>query len=166
MGQSKEMFMDERAEAAPSPIEVINRIAMLAESGEVANLEAYAKLKRISEALEAALETVKKGAYNELEKYIDRLVINHSKAYSKGIVHINTIEGFWSQVKNGIRGSYKVISKKYLPLYLVEFEWKWNNRNYRGDEFEKFLKNALDQEKELLYWKAKSKEKVKRIAYE
>lgn len=68
MGKSKEMFMDERAEAAPSPIEVINRIAMLAESGEMLNLEAYASLKRISDALETALETVKKGAYNELEK--------------------------------------------------------------------------------------------------
>lgn len=105
-------------------------------------------------------------SYNELEKYIDRLVINHSKEYSRGIVHINTIEGFWSFVKNGIKGSYKAISKKYLPIYLVEFEWKYNNRNYKGNEFEKFLKNALGQDKELLYWKAKSKEQVKRIAYE
>lgn len=105
-------------------------------------------------------------SYIELEKYIDRLVINHSKEYSRGIVHINTIEGFWSFVKNGIKGSYKAISKKYLPIYLVEFEWKWNNRNYKGNEFEKFLKNALGQDKELLYWKAKSKEQVKKIAYE
>ncbi|WP_339841172.1 IS1595 family transposase [uncultured Maribacter sp.] len=104
-------------------------------------------------------------SYKELEKYIDRLEINHSKSFSKGIVHVNTIEGFWSYVKNGIRGSFKAISKKYLPLYLIEYEWKFNHRNYRGDEFEKFLKNALKQDKELEYWKAKSGQKVKEIAY-
>lgn len=104
-------------------------------------------------------------SYAELEKYIDRLVINHSKQYSKGIVHINTIEGYWSYVKNGIKGSFKAISKKYLPIYLVEFEWKYNHRNYRGNQLEKFLKNALFQEKELEYWKAKSTKEVKEIVY-
>lgn len=104
-------------------------------------------------------------SYKELESYIDRLVINHSKEYSRGIVHINTIEGFWSYVKNGIKGSFKALSKKYLPLYLIEFEWKFNHRNYRGNEFEKFLINALHQEKELFHWKAESTQQVKKIAY-
>lgn len=104
-------------------------------------------------------------SYRELEKYIDRLEINHSKEFSRGVVHVNTIEGFWSYVKNGIKGSFKSISKKYLPFYLVEYEWKFNNRNYRGNEFEKFLKNALTHEKELEYWKAKDSNEVKEIAY-
>lgn len=104
-------------------------------------------------------------SYKDLESYIDRLEINHSKSFSKGIVHVNTIEGFWSYVKNGIKGSYKSISKKYLPFYLVEYEWKFNNRNYRGNEFEKYLKNALKQEKELEYWKAKDSKEVKDIVY-
>jgi len=104
-------------------------------------------------------------SYKELETYIDRLVINHSKEYSRGIVHINTIEGFWSYVKNGIKGSFKAVSKKYLPLYLVEFEWKFNHRNFKGNELELFLKNALSQEKELEHWKAKSTQQIKNIAY-
>ncbi len=104
-------------------------------------------------------------SYIELEKYIDRLVINHSKQYSRGIVHINTIEGFWSYVKNGIKGSFKSVSKKYLPLYLVEFEWKFNHRNFKGNELEKFLKNALFQEKELEHWKAQSPKQIKEMAY-
>lgn len=104
-------------------------------------------------------------SYAELEKYIDRLVINHSKQYSRGIVHINTIEGFWSYVKNGIKGSFKSVSKKYLPLYLVEFEWKFNHRNFKGNELEKFLKNALFQEKELEHWKAQSPKQIKEMAY-
>ena len=104
-------------------------------------------------------------SYKELEKYIDRLEINHSKSFSRGIVHVNTIEGFWSYLKNGIKGSFKAISKKYLPLYLIEYEWKFNHRLYKGNEFEKFLKNALKQEKELEYWKAKSGQEIKDIAY-
>jgi transposase-like protein len=104
-------------------------------------------------------------SYKELETYIERLVINHSKEYSRGIVHINTIEGFWSYVKNGIKGSFKSVSKKYLPLYLVEFEWKFNHRNFKGNELEKFLKNALFQEKELEHWKAQSPKQIKEIAY-
>jgi transposase-like protein len=104
-------------------------------------------------------------SYSELETYIDRLVINHSKQYSKGIVHINTIEGFWSYVKNGIKGSFKSVSKKYLPLYLVEFEWKFNHRNFKGNELEKFLKNALFQDKELEHWKAQSPQQIKQMAY-
>lgn len=104
-------------------------------------------------------------SYKNLEQYIDRLEINHSKSFSKGIVYVNTIEGFWSYVKNGIKGSFKAISKKYLPFYLLEYEWKFNHRNYRGNEFEKFLKNALNQEKELEYWKAKSSQEVKDIVY-
>lgn len=104
-------------------------------------------------------------SYNELETYIDRLTVNHSKQFSRGVVHINTIEGFWSYVKNGIRGSFKAVSKKYLPLYLIEFEWKFNNRNFRGNEFEKFLINALNQEKELEYYKAESSNQVKQISY-
>ena len=47
----------------------------------------------------------------------------------------------------------------------MEYEWKFNNKNYRGNEFEKYLKNALKQEKELEYWKAKNSKEVKDIAY-
>ncbi len=104
-------------------------------------------------------------SYKDLENYIDRLEINHSKSFSKGIVHVNTIEGFWSYVKNGIKGSFKSLSKKYLPFYLAEYEWKFNHRNYRGNEFEKFLKNALNHEKELEYWKADNSKQVKQISY-
>lgn len=104
-------------------------------------------------------------SYKELETYIERLEINHNKQFSKGIVHVNTIEGFWSYVKNGIKGSFKAISKKYLPFYMVEYEWKFNNRNFKGNELEKFLKNALNQEKELEHWKAESVQQVKEVAY-
>ena len=48
---------------------------------------------------------------------------------------------------------------------MVEYEWKFNNRNFKGNELEKFLKNALTHEKELEHYKAESVEQVKEIAY-
>lgn len=66
-------------------------------------------------------------SYNELEKYIDRMTVNHSKEFSRGVVNVNTIEGFWSSVKIGIRGSLKPLVRSIYP-YIIEFEWKFNNR--------------------------------------
>jgi hypothetical protein len=44
-------------------------------------------------------------------------------------VHTQTIDGFWSLLKRGIMGSFHKVSRKYLPLYVAEFEFRYNNRN-------------------------------------
>ena len=56
-------------------------------------------------------------------------VIRHGAGeYVNGVIHTNTIEGFWSLLKRGVMGSYHKVSKKYLPLYLNEFVFRYNNR--------------------------------------
>lgn len=55
--------------------------------------------------------------------------VNHSKLeYVRGIVHTNTIEGFWSQLKRSIDGSYHAVSPKYLQSYVNEFVFRYNHR--------------------------------------
>jgi transposase len=55
--------------------------------------------------------------------------VNHSIGeYGRGIVHTNTIEGFWSQLKRSIDGTYHCMSAKYLQLYLNEFVYRYNHR--------------------------------------
>ena len=51
------------------------------------------------------------------------------RQYVVGAVHTQTIEGFWSLLKRGIVGTFHKVSRKYLPLYVAEFEFRYNNRN-------------------------------------
>jgi len=43
-------------------------------------------------------------------------------------VHSNTIEGVFSLIKRGVMGTFHSVSRKHLPNYLNEFEFRWNTR--------------------------------------
>ena len=49
--------------------------------------------------------------------------------YVRGVVHTQTLDGFWSLLKRGLLGTFHNVSAKYLPLYVAEFEFRYNNRN-------------------------------------
>ncbi len=56
--------------------------------------------------------------------------VTHSEGeYVRGNVHTNTIEGFWSQVKRSVKGTYHAVSPKYLQSYLDEFSYRYDLRN-------------------------------------
>ena len=61
-------------------------------------------------------------------------------SYVHGIVHTNTIEGFWSLLKRCIMGSYHKVSN-YLSLYLSEFTYR-HNRRHDDDPFAELISNA------------------------
>jgi transposase len=42
---------------------------------------------------------------------------------------VNSIEGFWAQLKRGINGTHIHVSAKHLPKYLGEFEYRHNMRS-------------------------------------
>jgi transposase-like protein len=68
-------------------------------------------------------------AYNFVRRGLPHESINHSQdEWVRGEVHTNSIESFWSLVKRGIIGTYHNVSKSYLPLYLNEFSFRFNNR--------------------------------------
>ena len=59
--------------------------------------------------------------------------VNHRKGeYVRGIVHTNNMESFWSLLKRGVIGTYHNVSRKYLPLYLNEFQFRFNNRKEKN----------------------------------
>ncbi len=56
-------------------------------------------------------------------------IINHSAgSYVWGDVHTNTIEGFFGNLKTGMRGAYKHVSDRWLQSYLDEYAWRYNQR--------------------------------------
>ena len=67
-------------------------------------------------------------------------VIPHGqKIFAIDDIHTNTIEGFWSLSKNGIRGTFHAVSDKWLQAYLNEFAFRYNHRNDEKPMFLSFL---------------------------
>ena len=65
-------------------------------------------------------------------EYADHRVINHSAgSYVEGDIYTNTIEGFFGNLKTGMRGAYKKVSRKWLQSYVDEYAWRYNHR-YHG----------------------------------
>jgi len=75
------------------------------------------------------LATDEHPAYGPLSKLYPHQIVQHREGeYVRGQVHTNSVENFWSLLKRGVMGSYHNVSKKYLPLYLNEFTFRFNNR--------------------------------------
>lgn len=67
-------------------------------------------------------------AYNKFSQYFKHKTVNHSKEYvTADKIHCNSVEGFWSLLKRGIKGNYHWLSKKHLQSYINEFVFKYNN---------------------------------------
>src|ERR1700686_2407538 len=43
-------------------------------------------------------------------------------------VHSNSIEGVFSLIRRGVMGTFHSVSRKHLPNYLNEFQFRWNTR--------------------------------------
>ncbi len=75
------------------------------------------------------LATDKWMGYKGLDGEYQRVSVDHSIGqYVVGAIHTNTIEGFWSLLKRGVVGTFHKVSPKYLPLYVAEFCFRYNNR--------------------------------------
>lgn len=51
----------------------------------------------------------------------------------------NTIEGFWSHLKRGIRSTHVSVSKRRLQKYVNEFCFRYNNRTTPAQMFHRML---------------------------
>jgi len=74
--------------------------------------------------------TDESGVYHRVNRFRPHESVNHGRGeYVRGNVHTCTIDGFWSLLKRGIIGTFHNVSRKYLYLYVTEFEWRYNNRD-------------------------------------
>jgi transposase-like protein len=74
------------------------------------------------------LATDEHRGYAGLHEFIHGRSHHAMGKYVIGAIHTNTIEGFWSLIKRSIVGSYHKVSRKYLPLYVAEAQFRYNNR--------------------------------------
>ena len=78
-------------------------------------------------AREANIMTDEAPMYRGLDKlFADHLSVNHGAGeYGRGSTHTNTIEGFFSIFKRGMRGIYQHCAHKHLHRYLAEFDFRF-----------------------------------------
>jgi hypothetical protein len=70
--------------------------------------------------------------------------VRHGKEeYVVGDVHTNTLEGYFSIFKRGMKGVYQHCGKRHLHRYLAEFDFRYNNRSALGVEDQARSRNAL-----------------------
>ncbi len=63
------------------------------------------------------------------EHFAAHETINHSaKEYARGDVTTNSVEGFFSIFKRGMKGVYQHCGERHLHRYLSEYDFRYNNR--------------------------------------
>ena len=85
---------------------------------------------RANVSKEAFVMTDELSVYNKLgDEFSMHQTVNHQeKEYARGIVSTNTVEGFFSIFKRGMKGTYQHCREKHLHRYLAEFDFRYSNR--------------------------------------
>ncbi len=118
-----------------------NVVCQMIERTDIQTLSSFVR-KTVSDKVELVATDEHPGYH-----YLNALGFNHEAIshsageYVRGKVHTNNIESFWALLKRGVIGTYHHVSKKYLPLYLAEFQFRHNNRR-EADIFGKAIEGA------------------------
>jgi transposase-like protein len=88
-------------------------------------------------------------SYKKIARLLDMEhdTVNHgAKQFGKeNGTNTNTIEGFWSQLKRSIHGTYHAVSPKYLQLYVDEFSYRYNHRSSLEPLFSLLLSRVVQR---------------------
>ena len=93
---------------------------------------------------EARVITDDSGIYNKLDYEYEHAFVNHSKGeYGRGEITTNTVEGFFSIFKRGMKGVYQHCSEKHLHRYMAEYDFRYSNRVKLGCDDKERATRAL-----------------------
>ena len=117
-------------------LSLVDRSTGRARSMVVDDLKAKTLVPILKEniAREATVYTDEAGQYRYLgREFADHDSVRHASGeWGRGPVHTNTIEGYFSIFKRGMKGVYQHCAKKHLHRYATEFEFRYNNRVSNG----------------------------------
>lgn len=107
-----------------------------ARSFHVSQINKIAMSEIIEENLhpKSRLNTDESRLYADALLYVDQHeAVYHTKGeYVRGETHTNTVEGFFSIFKRGMKGVYQHCSEKHLQRYPSEFDFRYSNRQALG----------------------------------
>ena len=104
-----------------------NVVCQMIENADKPTLDGFVR-KVVSDKVDL-IATDEAYGYKDLAPAYPHQFVRHSAGeYVRGNVHTAHIDNFWSLLKRGVVGTYHKVSKKYLPLYLAEFQYRYNNR--------------------------------------
>jgi transposase-like protein len=105
-----------------------NVICKMIENADTETLTKFVR-KTVSDKVELVATDEHSGyRYLQYAPYPHHTVSHSDGEYVRGEIHTQSIDSFWALLKRGIIGAYHNVSKKYLPLYLNEFQWRFNHR--------------------------------------
>jgi transposase-like protein len=83
--------------------------------------------------------------YGSLGRYFTEhdFVTHEAGEYARGDVHVNTVEGFYSVFKRGMKGIYQHCGEQHLHRYVAEFDFRYSNRVKLGVDDEMRTTRAL-----------------------
>ena len=86
-------------------------------------------------ARETAMMTDTASEFRNMKGFASHDMVNHTaEEYVRGSVHTNTVEGYYSIFKRGMKGVYQHCGEKHLHRYLSEFDFRYSNRSALGVE--------------------------------
>ncbi len=86
-------------------------------------------------ARESRLHTDESRLYHGMDKHFMHETIKHTAGeYARGDVTTNSVEGYFSIFKRGMKGTYQHCAEKHLHRYLAEFDFRFNTRSKLGIE--------------------------------
>ncbi|MGE0062871.1 MAG: IS1595 family transposase [Xanthobacteraceae bacterium] len=96
----------------------------------VADAENVANIVNENIMRESRLHTDESRLYTKVgANFAKHETVNHSgKEYARGDVTTNTVEGYFSIFKRGMRGVYQHCGEKHLHRYLAEYDFRFNHR--------------------------------------
>lgn len=145
-GEGKEVEIDETIIGGARPRSGHGRhlegktvvLGMVERGGEIVthivpNVKRSTLLPKITEAVAkgSTINTDALHSYKALKDsgYAHKFVNHRLGEYVRSGCHVQTIEGFWAQLKRAINGTHIHVRAKHLPKYLGEAEYRWNMRH-------------------------------------
>lgn len=93
---------------------------------------------------EARVVTDDSGIYRDLSKeYLHAFVVHSKKEWGRGEIHTNTVEGFYSIFKRGMKGIYQHCDKQHLHRYAAEYDFRYSHRAKLGYNDEERTEAAI-----------------------